>query len=131
MGENQKSGFVINFLVFFLLFFGFFIRLYHLEKVPPSLFSDEVDLGYQAYSFLKTRRDYFGNPWPISFHSFADFRAPFYIWSACGTILLFGLNEWGVRLPAVIFGCLGILFFFFLIKEITNNYLFSFFATFF
>lgn len=102
-----------------------FLRLYHLDSNPPCLFSDEVDLGYQAYSFLKTGKDYFGNFLPISFHSFADWRASFYIYSAAGTISLFGLNEWGVRLPAAIFGILGIVAFFFLLKEISHNFKFS------
>ena len=30
------------------------LRLWGLNKVPVSLFGDEVDVGYQAYSILKT-----------------------------------------------------------------------------
>jgi len=122
---------VKKFLIVLIFLLSSFLRLYCLDKVPPSLFSDEVDLGYQAYSFLKTGKDYFGNSWPISFHSFADFRAPLYIYSAAGTIAIFGLNEWGVRLPAAIYGILGIVAFFLLIKEISNNVSFSLLATFF
>lgn len=124
-----KKRNLVLFIAIILL--GSLLRLYKLDKVPPSLFSDEVDLGYQAYSFLRTGKDYFGNRWPISFHSFADFRAPFYIYSAAGAIAVFGMNEWGVRLPAAVFGIFGIIAFFFLIKEITGNVSFSLLATFF
>lgn len=117
-------------LLILILLFAFVLRIYCLNKTPPSLFSDEVDLGYQAYSFLKTGKDYFGNFLPISFHSFADFRAPLYVYSAAGTIAVFGLNEWGVRLPAAIFGVLGIAAFFFLVLKISKNINYSLLATF-
>jgi len=117
-------------LFFSILLLALFLRFYRLDKVPPSLFADEVDLGYQAYSFLKTGQDYFGNIFPVSFHSFADFRAPLYIYSAAGTIAAFGLNEWGVRLPAAIFGVLGVVAFFFLVLKISQNINYSLLATF-
>ena len=120
--SRNKSNLI---LLLLLIITATFLRFSQLGRVPPSLFSDEVDLGYQAYSFLKTGKDYFGNSWPISFHSFADFRAPFYIYSAAGTIAIFGLNEWGVRLPAAIFGVLGIITYFLLCFKISKNYYFA------
>lgn len=112
-------------LVILIILLAAILRLSFLNKYPPSLFSDEVDLGYQAYSFLKTGKDYFGNAWPISFHSFADFRASVYIYSAVAGIRAFGLNEWGVRLPAALYGILGIAVFYLLVKKLTANYWFS------
>ena len=44
------------FLIFITLL-GAFFRLYKLDKFPPALFGDEVDVGYQAYSILKTGKD--------------------------------------------------------------------------
>jgi 4-amino-4-deoxy-L-arabinose transferase-like glycosyltransferase len=108
-----------------LFLFSLFIRIYDLSKSPPALFSDEVDLGYQAFSFLKTGSDYFGNKFPISFHSFSDYRAPFYIYSVVPFVAIFGLNEISVRLPAVIFSILGIFYFYLIMKKISKNFLFS------
>jgi len=122
----MKMKKIIFCLVFIL---GFLLRAYKVDRIPPSLFFDEADLGYQAYSFLKTGRDYFGGKFPVSFHSFADFRASLYIYSAAFTVKLFGMNEWGVRLPAVIFGILGLFSFFLLAKEISKNDYFSIIAT--
>ncbi|RJR25692.1 phospholipid carrier-dependent glycosyltransferase [Candidatus Microgenomates bacterium] len=118
------------FLLLIIIIIASVLRFYKLNQYPPALFSDEVDLGYQAYSFLKTGADYFGNKWPVSFRSFADFRAPLYLYSAAGTISIFGLNEWGVRLPAAIYGVLGVIAFFFLVLQISKNYSFSLLASF-
>jgi hypothetical protein len=68
----KKGKLIVSLLLITLL--GLLLRLYNLEKVPPSLFGDEVDVGYQAYSILKTGRDYMGQSWPISFHSLAEWR---------------------------------------------------------
>jgi len=97
------------------------LRVYKIAEVPPSLFGDEVDTGYQAYSILKTGRDYFGKKWPIHFQSYGDWRMPLYIYLLAPSIHFLGLNELAVRLPAAIFGTLGVLMAFLLAKKITND----------
>lgn len=97
-----------------------FLRLWKLSSVPVSLFGDEVDVGYQAYSILKTGRDYYGNFLPIHFHSLAEWRTPLYLYSAVPTVALFGVSPLGVRLPAAIFGILSIYIFYLLILKIGN-----------
>jgi 4-amino-4-deoxy-L-arabinose transferase-like glycosyltransferase len=67
-----------------------------------------MDTGYQAYSLLKTGKDYFGNPFPLFPHSVADFRTPVYIYSAGPSIAANGLSVMSVRLPSVIWSMLGI-----------------------
>ena len=95
------------FLVLVLILASFF-RLWGLTKVPVSLFSDELDFGYQAYSILKTGKDYMGNPWPLHFQSYSDSRTPLYIYATIPTVAIFGISPLGVRLPAAIFGILGV-----------------------
>jgi len=53
------------FIFLFLVLFGTLIRLIDFPGIPFSLFSDEVDIGYQAMSFRETGKDYFGNFLPI------------------------------------------------------------------
>src|SRR4030043_1754667 len=86
-----------------------FLRLWKLDRVPVSLFGDELEVGYQAYSILKTGRDYSGNFMPIHFQSLAEWRTPLYLYSAVPAVAVFGITPWGVRLPAAIFGILGVL----------------------
>lgn len=97
------------------------LRFWALDRVPVSLFGDELDVGYQAYSIAKTGKDYSGNPWPLHFQSLAEWRTPLYLYSAVPTVALFGITPWGVRLPAAIAGVLGVLALYLLIYEISNR----------
>jgi len=117
--------------VLLILLVGSFLRLYKLNQFPPSLFGDEVDVGYQAYSILKTGKDYMGQAWPLSFHSLADWRTPLFLYADVPFVALFGLNEWGVRLPAALFGILTLPFFFLLTKKLFQNEKLALAATFF
>jgi 4-amino-4-deoxy-L-arabinose transferase-like glycosyltransferase len=108
-------------LLVVILLVASFLRLWRLTKVPVSLFGDELDVGYQAYSILKTGKDYSGNSWPLHFQSLAEWRTPLYLYSVVPTVAIYGISPLGVRLPAAIFGILGILGFYLLIKEISKN----------
>lgn len=103
-----------------ILLIASFLRLWKLSYVPISLFGDEVDLGYQAYSILKTGKDYYGNFMPIHFHSLAEWRTPLYLYSAVPTVAIFGISQLGVRLPAAIFGILGVWMMYLLVKELLS-----------
>lgn len=98
-----------------------FLRLYKLDQVAPSLFGDELDVGYHAYSILKTGKDYSGNSWPLHFQSLAEYRTPLYLYSAVPTVAIFGISGWGVRLPAAIFGILSVWAMYLLAKRITKK----------
>src|SRR5260221_2759690 len=104
-----------------ILVIAFFLRIFQIDKVPVSLFGDELDLGYQAYSILHTGRDYYGNKMPLQFHSLAEYRTPLYLYSAVPTVAFFGISSLGVRLPAVIFGVLGVWAIYLLVKELTKR----------
>ena len=108
-------------ILIFIILIASFLRLWKLDKVPVSLFGDELDVGYHAYSILKTGRDYQGNFMPLHFHSLAEWRTPLYLYSAVPTIGIFGINAWGVRLPAAIFGILGVFVFYLLIRELFDD----------
>ncbi|QQG43516.1 MAG: glycosyltransferase family 39 protein [Candidatus Daviesbacteria bacterium] len=106
------------FLLLVSLILAITLRVYQLDKVPVELFGDELDVGYQAYSILKTGQDLYGQKLPVFFHSLSEYRAPLFLYSAVPTIGLFGLNEWGVRIPAAFWGILGIGGLFFLAKHL-------------
>src|SRR5690349_14681775 len=118
--ENAKTFFVKNrYLVLLLIvILGSFFRLWKLGSVPVSLFGDELDVGYHAYSILKTGQDYSGNFMPLHFQSLAEWRTPLYLYSAVPTVAAFGINAWGVRLPAALFGIATIPMLYLLVKEL-------------
>ena len=97
------------------------LRLWKLDEVPVSLFGDELDVGYHAYSILKTGKDYSGNFMPLHFQSLAEWRTPLYLYSAVPTVAMFGISPWGVRLPAAIFGILGVWLFYLLVRQISGK----------
>lgn len=110
-----------KYLLIFILVFASFLKLWKLSNNPVSLFGDELDVGYQAYSVLKTGRDYYGNLLPIHFHSLAEWRTPLYLYSTVPTVAIFGITPLGVRLPAAIFGILSIWVLYLLVKELFKD----------
>lgn len=98
---------------------GFLLRVFSLGSIPTGFTPDEASQGYAAYSLLKTGKDEWGIPWPItSFRAFADYRAPLQTYLMIPSISVFGLNEFAVRLPSAIFGSLAIILLYFLAKAL-------------
>ncbi|NCN45656.1 MAG: hypothetical protein COU63_03320 [Candidatus Pacebacteria bacterium CG10_big_fil_rev_8_21_14_0_10_36_11] len=104
----KKTLFI--FLIGIITFFAFAIRVFQLEKSPPAPYWEEVALGYDAYSILKTGEDHHGNSWPIvAFESFGDWKPSGYFYALLPAIALFDLTVFAVRLPSVLAGT-GIVF---------------------
>lgn len=100
-----------------LLLLASFLRLWNLGILPNGLHWDEMDTGYQAYSLFKTGKDYFNNPLPMFPHSFADFRTPVFIYSAVPFVASMGLSAVSVRLVAAVWGLLGIVLIYLLVRD--------------
>lgn len=103
---NKK---IFTYLLLAILILAFLLRVVGLDRNPPELFGDELDVGYQAFSLLKTGRDYKGHFLPPYLQSFSEWRAPFLMYVTAPFVAIFGLNEWGVRLPSAVFGTLTVL----------------------
>lgn len=116
-----KKFLSIKFLLVLIILIASFLRINKLSVNPPSLFGDELDLGYQAYSILKTGKDYSGNLMPLHFRSLAEWRTPLYLYSAVPTVAIFGVTPLGVRLPAAIFGILSVIAIYLFTVELTKN----------
>jgi 4-amino-4-deoxy-L-arabinose transferase-like glycosyltransferase len=95
-----------------------FLRFWQLDKVPVSLFGDEIDVGLQAHSIAQTGKDYLGNGLPVLFHSFAEYRLPMLLYLDVPFVKFSGLNEISIRMPAVLMGIISIVAFFFLTKRL-------------
>ena len=92
--------------ILFLFFFAISFRVYKIASEPRGALVDEVSIGYNAYSILKTGKDEHGVSFPLIFKAFGDQKLPLYIYSTVPFIQLFGLNNLAVRLPSVIAGSL-------------------------
>lgn len=102
-----------------IVFTALFLRVYHLQTLPPALFSDEVDIANQVKSFRGFQTDYYGNPYPIHFHSFSDWRTPLQIYSSVLVSFFTSDPILIVRLPSVLFSVLSIIVFYL----VTNSFL--------
>jgi 4-amino-4-deoxy-L-arabinose transferase-like glycosyltransferase len=65
--------------------------------------------------------DEHGNPWPIHFQSFNDYKPGLYVYLILPFIYFFGLNEWAVRIPGAFFGVLTIVSVYFLVREMFSK----------
>jgi len=80
------------------------IRLWRLGSIPPALSWDEAAIGYNAWSVLQTGNDEWGEPFPLLFRSFDDYKLPGLIYSVALSEAVFGLTAFAVRLPTALFG---------------------------
>ncbi|MEK7090947.1 MAG: hypothetical protein AAB887_00385 [Patescibacteria group bacterium] len=81
---------------------GLTLRLAAINFLPPSLNWDEVSLGYNAYSLLKTGRDEWGTILPTIIRAYGDYKLPIYVYLAV-------TSPFFIRLPSIIFGTLLII----------------------
>lgn len=116
-----------RFLIFLsaIVALAFYLRFYKVADTPHDLYVDEVAIGYNAYSILKTGRDEFGVFLPLWFKSFGDYKLPVYIYATAISELIFGRNAFAVRFPSVFFGGLTVLVFTQLLLKLTKSARFS------
>jgi len=108
-------------LLFFILSFALFLRVWQIDQIPPALNWDEVSHGYNAYSILKTGKDEWGIAFPKIFRAYGDYKLPFYVYAVSVSETLFGLRGFSIRFPSVLAGTLSVLFTFLLVRKIWKN----------
>src|SRR3990167_5517173 len=105
----------------FVIVLAFFLRFYKITQIPPSLNWDEVAIGYNAYSILKTGKDEWGQFLPVHFKSYGEYKLPAQIYASIPGIAVFGLNELGVRITPVVYGTLTVLLLYFLTRALFGS----------
>ncbi len=105
-------------LLLLIIVVAFSLRFYQLGSNPPALDWDEVSLGYNAYSLLKTGNDEYGMRLPTVLTSFGDYKPALYAYAAIPIILITNLSDLGVRLPSALIGVLTIFAVYGLIKRL-------------
>src|SRR3989344_3754474 len=102
-------------LLIAVLVLAAFLRFWRLGSFP-ALNADEAALGYNAYSLIQTGKDEHGNPWPIHFQSFNDYKPGLYVYLSIPFVKLLGLNIISVRLTGIIVSIFSILAVYYLVK---------------
>lgn len=110
-----------NYLLYAIFLLSIILNFYQLDKNPPGLYIDEVSIGVNAYSILKTGQDEAGARFPIYFKAYGDYKLPVYIYLTSISMLFFGKNEFAVRFPSAFLGTLTICLFYLLLAELLKT----------
>src|SRR5689334_25153800 len=105
-------------LLILVVFLAAILRFWHLTLVPPALNSDEVAIGYNAYSILKTGKDEYNIPHPLTFRSFDDYKMPVYVYMVAVSMAVLVFNDFAVRFPSALFGTFTVFIVYFLSLEL-------------
>lgn len=104
-----------------LIFIAIVARFIKLDYVPPHLSSDEIGAAYTAYSISKTLKNGTNQFLPILWQSNGGYGSPLAVYIPLTSIVIFGNNDFAVRLPSAILGSLTIIFIGLLTAELTRN----------
>ncbi len=103
-----------------ILFLAAAFRLVLIGDHMGALYGDEISIGYNAYSILKTGQDEFGRFLPLQFESWGDQKNPVYIYTVVPFEIVFGLNACAVRLPSALSGILAIWLTYLLVRKLSR-----------
>lgn len=118
-------------ILMLIILLGGFLRLYGLDKSPPSLNWDEAAFGYNAYSILHTGRDEYGKLLPLFTRSFDEYKPAIPIYLMIPLIAILGLNEVSVRMVSALSGIFSALVIFLIARKIFRSSIPGYFSAFF
>jgi 4-amino-4-deoxy-L-arabinose transferase-like glycosyltransferase len=92
----------------------------NVHRNPPGYYIDESSISYNAHTISQTGRDEFGQPWPLYFRAFGDYKNPVYIYLLAGIYRITGPSIAAARLLSAACGFLAALGIGLLAKRISN-----------
>lgn len=117
---------LIGIIILFLV-----TRFYKILEIPPSVYWDEASIGYNAYSISIDGKDEWGEFLPLHFRAFGEFKLPVYIYATVIFVKIFGLNEFSVRFPSVLFSLGAVILTYVLARKLTGNLVIGLWSSFF
>ena len=108
----------INWFLLTILSVATILRLPYLNTHMPALYGDEIAIGYNAYSILKTGRDEFGKFMPLQFQSWGDQKNPVYIYAVTLVQFFTGPTAAAVRIPSALAGLLAVYLTYLLVRKL-------------
>jgi 4-amino-4-deoxy-L-arabinose transferase-like glycosyltransferase len=106
----------IKYLPLAIVLSAFLLRVYQLDKIPPSFSWDEASFGYNAYSIANWGIDEWGEKFPLTFAAFGEYKSPVDIYITALFVKVLGFNDFTVRLPAVVLGTLSVYLVYLLVR---------------
>lgn len=99
---------------------GIIFRVAYLTKYPMGTNPDEAYAGYEAYALIHAGMDSHGYHFPVYFISWGSGMNVLYSWISMPFIGLGGLSLLTVRLPQALMGCMTLIIFYLLLREIKD-----------
>ncbi|HJQ32084.1 MAG TPA: glycosyltransferase family 39 protein [Pyrinomonadaceae bacterium] len=97
-----------------LLFLGAFALAFALyaadvPRNPPGFYIDESSIAYNAHLVSEGGRDEYGEPWPLYFRAFGDYKNPVYVYLLAAVFRVTGPSLLTARLLSAGLGALAAL----------------------
>lgn len=108
-------------VIVFIFLLALILRVYKLSSTPLGFHSDEARVGWNALSILKTGMDDRGNKFAMYYDTFGDYRPTAIFYITIPSLLLFGQNEFAVRLPPAVLGAATVFPLFLMVRQILNS----------
>lgn len=105
-------------LLLAILLLGILVRVVGIGEAPRGFNQDEASAGYDAFAIAKYGIDRNGIHNPVHLIAWGSGQNAAYSWLCMPFIALLGLSVWSVRLPMALVGCVSLVIFYFLLKNI-------------
>ena len=105
-------------LLLAILLLGILVRVVGIADAPRGFNQDEASAGYDAFAIAKYGIDRNGIHNPVHLIAWGSGQNAAYSWLCMPFIALLGLSVWSVRLPMALVGCVSLVIFYFLLKNI-------------
>lgn len=110
---NKRAVFLIAILALAAV-----LRFYRLGVIPYGYTWDEAAITYNAWSISLWGKDEWGMPYPVSFKSFGDYKAPLMIYTLAIPFKFFGVSENLVRFVAAFSGLATVIGTYYIAREL-------------
>lgn len=116
---NKKNKILV--IEMFVFLFGFFVRTIGIQYFPIGLNTDEASSGYEAYAISNYGIDRNGNFLPVFLVSWGSGQNALYSYLIIPFVKVLGLNIISTRLPMAIIGCISLVIWYLLLRDIKDK----------
>jgi len=105
-------------ILFLALSAVFMAHLLWLDKLPRGLYLDETSIGLNAAAIATSGVDEHGEPWPIYFRAFGEYKNPVYIYVTAAIFKVSGVSTFGLHFTSFLFYAFSLLIFLLLVNKL-------------
>ncbi len=111
MNISKRKKYIIYFSATFVFFLIFFVtRIWRNHIIPNGLHVDEAAIAYDAWSLANYGVDRHLDSWPVYLINYGGGQNVLYCYILAGLFKLFGYSQGLIRVPAIIFSLLTMVF---------------------